>query len=213
LRISERFPGFVYPAVGIHPLSIREGELDALRGLISASRDRLIAIGEVGLDARAKDLPGGDRQLQVLRAFLELSKELDLPIIIHSRGMQREAFEAVAEAGVERALFHWFTGPAELLRELIRSGYAISIGPSIFHSKGVRAIASEAPMDLILTETDGPVYYKGVTEGGLTSPALVPKVVSEIAKLRGVPERILKEAIEENFERLFRVRIPETGFG
>lgn len=206
LRISEAHPDLVFPAMGMHPLNINEGELDALRGLISASRDRLVAIGEVGLDAKATELFGSQRQYSVLRAFLSLSKELDLPVIIHSRGMQEEAFRIVVEAGVERALFHWFSGPIGLLRDLTGSGYPISIGPSIMYSKGVREVAREAPVDLILTETDGPVHYRGVTEGGLTSPALVPKVVSEIARLRGVPEQGLKEAIEENFERFFRVR-------
>lgn len=212
LRISEAHPGFVYPAIGMHPLNIREGELSALRRLISASRDRLVAIGEVGLDVKA-ELLGGHRQLAILKSFLDLSKELDLPVIIHSRGMQKEAFRAVAEAGIERALFHWFAGSAELLKELIGSGYAVSIGPSVFYSKRAREVAKEAPVDLILTETDGPVPHRGIAEGGLTTPALIPKVVSEIAGLKGIPEWSLEEAVKANFERFFRVRVSAIGIG
>ncbi|MEM3440361.1 MAG: TatD family hydrolase [Candidatus Bathyarchaeia archaeon] len=212
LRISEANPGFVYPAIGMHPLNISEGELSALKRLILASRDRLVAIGEVGLDVKA-ELLGGHRQLAILKSFLDLSKELDLPVIIHSRGMQEEAFKAVAEAGIERALFHWFTGSAELLRELIGSGYNISIGPSVLYSKRVRDVARETPIDLILTETDGPVPYRGIAEGGLTTPALIPKVALEIAELKGIPEWSLREAVKANFEKFFRVRVSTIGIG
>ena len=120
LEIAARHEGFVYPALGLHPGVLdRVGpSLERDLQFIESHLGRAVAIGEVGLDYHKRVLGGAgkERQQAVFRTVLSLGRQHRKPVIIHSRYAWKDCLALTAESGVEAAVFHWFTGPASVLR-------------------------------------------------------------------------------------------------
>jgi TatD DNase family protein len=205
LEIAARHPDYVYPALGYHPESIRESEIEANLEFIQSRIDRAVAIGEVGLDyakwvraAAAKDL-----QRRVFRDILEIAKENGKPVLIHSRYAWRDALDAVIGAGVQKAVFHWYTGTSGVLRDIIGHGYYISATPAVAYHEEHRRAVKEAPLDRLLLETDTPVVYARGREGEFkSSPADVVRSLRGAAALKGLSEAEMAEITTENAKRL-----------
>ena len=206
LKISEEYPGFVYPALGWHPWYIKESEIDASLEFIKANIDKAVAIGEVGLDYHKRVRAIADKGLQkkVLGGLLEIAKEYDKPALIHSRYAWRDALDAVIEAGLEKAVFHWYTGTSSVLRDIIDRGYYISVTPAVEYHEEHRRAVKEVPLERMLLETDCPVVYRRGRDNEFTSsPADVLRSLKGAAALKGVSEEEIAEATTENAMRLF----------
>ncbi len=110
LKIAGLHKGFVYPALGWHPWFIKETEIDASLEFIDSHIDRAVALGEIGLDyhKRVRAVADKDLQKRVLGGLLKIAEDHDKPALIHSRYAWRDAFDAVEEAQLEKAVFHWY---------------------------------------------------------------------------------------------------------
>jgi TatD DNase family protein len=208
LKISEEYRGFVYPALGWHPWYIKESEIDASLEFIRANIDSAVAVGEVGLDyhKRVRAIADKDLQKKVLGGLLKIAKEHDKPALIHSRYAWRDALDAVVGAGLEKAVFHWYTGTSSVLREIIDRGYYISVTPAVEYHEEHRRAVKEVPLERMLLETDSPVVYQRGRELEFKStPADVVKSLSGAAALKGVTEAEIAEATTENAIRLFGI--------
>ncbi|MCA9400814.1 MAG: TatD family hydrolase, partial [Candidatus Omnitrophica bacterium] len=128
----------IYPAFGMHPSETKLEDLNGICDLIRSHHARIVAVGEIGLDFWYKWVRKDDQkkaeQTQAYRRFLALAKELDLPVVIHSRGAWRECLDIALEVGVTRAEFHWYSGPVDILEEIIEAGYYVSTSPSVAFS-------------------------------------------------------------------------------
>jgi TatD DNase family protein len=192
LRIAQEWPGFVYPALGLHPCELVEHgdaritrELDFIRGNLNAA----CALGEVGLDYHKRTIADVPRELQqeVLRALLATAAARGLPALIHSRYAWTDALRLVVESHVERAVFHWFTGFASVLKGIMDAGYYVSATPAAeYHEEHRRAVRA-APRGRLVLETDTPVWY-GRTERFQATPADVVRSLKAVAELRGETE-------------------------
>jgi TatD DNase family protein len=206
LEIAAQYPDFVYPALGWHPWYIKESEIDANVEFIKANIDKAVGIGEVGLDyhKRVRLVADKDLQKRVLYELLKIAKEYNKPALIHSRYAWRDALDLAQEAGLEKAVFHWYTGTSSVLRDIIASGYYISVTPAVeYHEEHRRAI-KETPLEKLLLETDSPVVYSRGREGEFTSsPADVVRSLKGAATLKGLSESELAKASLENTKRLF----------
>ena len=146
----------VYPSLGMSPYML-EG-YEQVIDLIRMQSKRIVAIGEVGLDYwHAKDDEGRDRQKRVFREFIELSKELDLPLVIHSRSAGKYALEILFEMKAERVIMHAFDGAAKYAVRAVEKGYMFSIPPSIARSQQKRNLVKRIPLENLLLESDSPV--------------------------------------------------------
>jgi TatD DNase family protein len=208
LEIAAQYPGFVYPALGYHPWNIRETEIEANLEFIQANINNAVAVGEIGLDYHKKVREGADKDLQkrVLRELLKIVKENNKPACIHSRYAWRDAFDLVKEVGLEKAVFHWYTGTSSVLRDIIMSGYYISVTPAISYHEEHRRAVKEAPVHQLLLETDSPVTYARGREGEfIATPADALRSLKGVAELKGISEQVLAEATTENAKRLFGI--------
>ncbi len=203
LRLASEYPGRVKPCLGLHPWSVGEVEapVEQAREIARlAAREGVDCIGEVGLDT--KFVPETiEKQREVFMVFVEMAKELDAFMNLHTAGTWEEVYEIVSKAGVERANFHWYTGPHHLLEKLRASGYSISINPAVQIQKKHQEIVKKAPLDMMLVESDGPYEYRGLK----LSPLMVPQVVAQIAELKGVPVTEVEDAVRRNAVRLLRL--------
>lgn len=203
MEIAERYGSFVYPALGLHPMNLDDSSIDNDLEFIEANMGDIVAIGEIGLDYK-KDViarASKDHQKEVLKIILTLAGRYDKPAILHSRYAWRDTFTLADESSVEKAVFHWYTGPSKVLRDILGRGYHVSATLAAeYHEEHRRAI-KEAELENLLLETDSPVTYRGHR----AEPADVVRSLISAAALKGLPLDIIAGKTTENAMRLFGI--------
>lgn len=186
---------YIKASVGIHPWSLGEinveEQLQGLEKLIA--KKEAICLGEIGLD-RAFTPHTIKSQLTVFRRLLQLAKDYDLAVNLHAAKSWKQVLDEVVTYGIKRALFHWYSGPPEMLAEISARGYMISINPTVKVSKKHLMIAKQAPLRILTFESDGPYMYRGVT----LKPSLIPETLKLIAKVREFDVLELVTIVNEN---------------
>jgi TatD DNase family protein len=208
LELAGLYPGFVYPALGWHPENVRESEIYANLEFIESNIEKAAAVGEVGLDYHKRIRVLADKELQkrALRELLKIAREHDKPALVHSRYAWRDAFDIINEAGLEKAVFHWYTGTSSVLRDIVARGYYVSVTPAVEYHEEHRRAVKEAPLDRLLLETDSPVVYGWGREGEFqASPADAVRSLRGAVALRGVSESDMASVTTENAGRLFGI--------
>jgi len=187
------------PCIGIHPWEvgkIQENEVEKIIDLLF--KNKIKCLGEIGLDMRfARDTIG--KQREIFKTFLEVARENDLILNIHSVDTWREIFELLIKYEIRGAVFHWYSGPQDLLERLSEEGYFITINPAVKFQKKHRGILKAAPLEILLTESDGPYNYRGYN----LSPPLIPELLAEIARVKEIEKKDAVKIVYSNFKRLF----------
>ncbi|XP_059375844.1 putative deoxyribonuclease TATDN3 isoform X2 [Carassius carassius] len=210
IQLSQRFPGFVIPCLGVHPVqdpaqprgALLE-DLDAALPLIYKYKDDIVAIGEVGLDFTPRVVnndAGKDSQRQVLIRQAEIAKMLNLPLNVHSRSAGRPTIHLLKELGVENALLHAFDGKPSVAMEGVKAGYFFSIPPSIVRSDQQKLV-KQVPLESMCLETDAPAL--GPEKQVRNVPRNISISAEYIAKIKGVPLEKVMEVTTQNALRLF----------
>lgn len=190
LEISQQYHAYVFPALGLHPWEIHNANVEMLNRTleqIETNVNSIFAIGEIGLDydKRVIKLTSKDKQKIVLRSLLDMAVKYDKPVSLHSRYAWKDCLDIVKQAGVKKAIFHWFTGFSSVLKDLLQHGYYISCTPAAeYHEEHRRAI-KEAPLEQLLLETDAPVYY-GRELKYRSEPADVVRSLKAIATIKDI---------------------------
>ena len=208
VALAEKYEN-IYAAVGVHPHAAKEMD-DATIGILKsfANREKVIAIGEIGLDYYYDNSPR-DIQRQRFIEQLNLAKEVDLPVIIHSRSAAGETFEILKEAqdGNLEGVLHCYSGSVEMAIEYIKLGFYISIaGPITFkNSRVAKEVAKAVPLDKLLIETDSPYLTPEPYRGKRNEPIYVRYVAGTIAEAKGLSFEEIAKATAENAKKLFRI--------
>jgi TatD DNase family protein len=211
LRLAEKHKGLVHAALGIHPWNVnvlKENELEETLKLITDQNQKnaVIAVGEIGLDAKYQTL--WDKQLTVFDKMLRLAETLKLPVIIHSRGTTAQIVEMLPSYNIKKVLLHWFSYPLTALHQAVSHGYFITEGPPTAYSNGIREVVAQVPITNLITETDGPVkYYKQPFNGQTTKPSFIRTVVESVADIKKMPVENVADQIAKNFETFFNVKL------
>ena len=210
--LADRFPELRY-AVGVHPLDTQHWQSDTqavLRTAASAD-DRVVAIGELGLDLyRETNL---ERQLEVLEPQLDLAVDLDLPVIIHCRDAAApmlELLEARARRGaVPRGVMHCWGGTPEEMEGFLAHGLMISFSGTVTFPKAepIHACARLVPADRYMVETDCPFLAPVPRRGKRNEPAYVAAVAARVAELRGETLEQVALTSTANAATLFRLTL------
>jgi TatD DNase family protein len=204
--------GSVLFGAGVHPhnagaFAQREDQVVRLVNTIADAVPRTVAIGEIGLDYHY-DFAPRDVQQSVFRRQIQLARELDLPIIIHTREAEDDTIAILKEesGGGVRGVMHCFTGTRRLADEALALGMHLSFAGIVTFAKGanVRDIAAMVPPDRLLCETDCPYLAPTPHRGKRNEPAWVARVYEALAALRGTSVAELGEQIDGNFRALFR---------
>lgn len=205
LEISEKHKAFVYPALGQHPWELERVGIRQVEGnlrLIEENIARAVGVGEIGLDYDKRVKVDKGRQQGVFREVLGLARRYGKPALIHSRYAWKDCFDLAAEVGVERAIFHWFTGPSSVLREIIAAGYFISATPATEYHGEHRRTVKEAPLGKLLLETDCPVEYgRGIRYRSRLVDLI--RSLRAVAALKEVDEGIIARETTRNARALF----------
>jgi TatD DNase family protein len=199
LEIAGNYPGCIFPAIGYHPWSIRETEIENTLSFIEKHIDHCVAVGEVGLDYKIKVKKAV--QWEVFSRVLNIARKNEKPVIIHTRFSYERAYRMVVEAGIKKAVFHWYSGPENILSRIIKGGFFVSATPALAFSKAHREAIARAPLEKILIETDSPVKYGYKT----SEPADLTETLRQLAKLKGLSEEQVAVITTENSARLYGI--------
>jgi len=208
LKIAREYRGFVYPALGLHPSRIKKEDLENNLELIEQYIDMAVAIGEVGLDYHKKIRAINNKAVQqsVFREVLKIASKYHKPISVHSRYAWQDAFNIVAESGIERAVFHWYTGTSGVLQNIIEQGYFLSVTPAVEYHDEHRRVVKETPLDQLVLETDSPVFYRRGREFGFESrPYDIYRSLKGVAVIKGMDEAEMAEVTTANAIRIFQL--------
>lgn len=200
---------FIYAAIGWHPvdaIDMTEEDLSWIKEL--SSHEKVVAIGEMGLDYHWDKSPKGV-QKEVFRKQIALAKEVNLPIIIHNRDATEDVVTILKEEGAEEVggIMHCFTGSAEVARQCMDMNFYISFGgPVTFkNAKKPKEVAKEIPNDRLLIETDCPFLTPHPFRGKRNEPSYVKYVAEQLAELKGLTYEEIASITTENAKRLFRM--------
>uniref|UniRef100_A0A8C4J5S4 Putative deoxyribonuclease TATDN3 n=1 Tax=Dromaius novaehollandiae TaxID=8790 RepID=A0A8C4J5S4_DRONO len=211
--VVSRFPGFVLPCLGVHPVqdvspeeqrSVTLKDLDAALPLIERYKDKLVAIGEVGLDFSPRFASTDEQkegQRQVLTKQVELARRLDLPLNVHSRSAGRPTINLLKEQGAGNVLLHAFDGKPSVAMEGVKAGYFFSIPPSIIRSEQKQKLVKLLPLESICLESDSPAL--GPEKQVRNEPKNIYVAAECIAKIKRIPVEEVIEVTTQNALKVF----------
>ena len=209
LDMIGRYP-FMYGTVGIHPCKVsdlNEERMGRLREF--CHRDKIVAVGEIGLDYYWMSDPKEVQREWFIRQ-LHLAKEENLPVVIHSRDASQETFDIMKaeHAGTTGGVIHCYSGSYEMAKEYVKLGYYLGIGGVVTfkNSKVLKKVAAEIPLESIVVETDCPYLAPMPHRGTRNSSAYLPLVIGEIANLRGISTEEVEQVTYENACRLYHIQ-------
>ncbi len=209
LALAEQYP-WVYGAIGVHPHSaseMDEDNLDRLYNYLTAS-EKVVAVGEIGLDYHY-DFSPRDVQQDWFVEQLELAKELELPIIVHTREALEDTYNILKDygKGLVGGVIHSYNGSVEMAERFVEMGFHIGIGGMITFPKVRKVIETveKLPLDRLLVETDSPYLAPVPNRGKRNDSRNIPYIIDKIAQIRGVDPEVIAEATFENACRLFGV--------
>jgi len=202
LRLSERYD-LCYTAVGFHPETLPEGDIDTNKLKTLASSDKVCAIGEIGLDYYWRQ----DNKEAQKKAFcdqLRLAADLGLPAIMHDREAHGDTLDIIREYRPTGVL-HCFSGSKEMAEEVVSLGLYIGIGGVLTfkNAKKLIEVAKSVPIEKILLETDAPYLAPEPFRGKLNHSALIIYVAEKLAEIRGMTVEEVINITTENSEKLF----------
>lgn len=202
---------FVYAAVGVHPHDVEdmtEEDIEELRQMV-INNDKVVAIGEIGLDYYYDNSPR-DLQKKYFIRQIELANELGVPFIVHDRDAHGDCLEIIkkykkAETG---CVLHCYSGSLELAEEYIKMGCYISISGTVTfkNNKKTVEVAQNIPLDKMFIETDSPYLSPVPFRGKRNDPSKVEHVAAKIAQLRGISYEELCQKTKENAKKFFKIK-------
>ena len=197
---------YIYAVIGVIPHHVDEmtdDSLEELRNLAKSSK-KVVAIGETGLDYHW-DIPR-DIQQRVFEEQLQLSLQLDMPIIVHDREAHGDVF-ALLRKYKPKALVHCFSGSVELMREATRLGCYISLGGVVTFKNARHSVevAGEIPIDRLLLETDAPYMAPVPFRGKRCDSSMIIYAAERIAALRGMGIQELLDITADNARRFYGI--------
>ncbi len=205
MGLTERYP-FVYGAIGVHPDeagSLDEEKFSRMSELLDL--DKIIAVGEIGLDYYW-DKEKHDIQKDWFIRQLDLAREKDMPVIIHSREAAADTFEIMKQhAAGMKAVIHCYSYSPEMAREYVKMGYYIGVGGVVTfkNAKKLKQVVKEIPLESVVLETDcpylAPVPYRGKRNCSL----YLPYVAEQIAELKGKTVEEVIQQTEKNSRELY----------
>ena len=209
IALAEKYP-FIYAAAGVHPQEVQSwNEGSEARLMKQLEHEKVVAVGEIGIDYHYDDAAPHELQHAVFRKQLEIAKKFDLPVVIHDREAHGDMYEILREYAPLKGVMHCFSGSVELAKETIRLGLHIGIG-GVVTFKNARVpleVAEYVPLDRLLLETDAPYLSPIPFRGKRCESPMIEYTAEKIAEVRGITADEVRRAACENACRLYGIDI------
>lgn len=212
IALAEHYP-HMYAAVGMYPGSCpipyvpeqMEDTIAKLRTLLN--HEKVVAIGEIGLDFHYDDVPR-DIQQHWFERQMQLAEETHMPVIIHDREAHGPVLETLSRYPGVRGILHSYSGSAEMAEQLIQMGYFISISGVVTfkNAQKVVEVVRHIPLEYLLVETDCPYLTPHPHRGKTNHSGYLSYTVSRIAEIKGIPDAEVCDVTRKNAYRIFGLR-------
>ncbi|MEE6031712.1 YchF/TatD family DNA exonuclease [Avibacterium paragallinarum] len=197
-------------ACGVHPLNLEDEPFDYERLLKLAQDDKVIAIGEMGLDYYYSEENKAEQQ-SVFAQQIAIANELAKPIIVHTRAAREDTIALLKENNAQKCggVLHCFTENWEMAKQALDLGFYISISGIITfrNAEELREVVRQVPLDRLLVETDSPYLAPVPYRGKQNQPAYTREVCDYVATLKGLSSEEFAQITTQNFERLFKIQV------
>lgn len=208
VELSERYD-FIYAAAGVHPsevYSLEETDMDFLRE--AAKNSKVVAIGEIGLDYHYEDTVREVQKKWFVRQ-LEIAKETNLPVVIHSRDAAQDTLDIMKAEHAEEigGVIHCFSYGWDMAKIYLDMGFYLGIGGVVTfkNAKKLKEVVQKAPLERLVLETDAPYLAPEPYRGKRNASHYLKYVINEIAVLRNlIPEEVIL-ITEDNGKRMYRI--------
>ncbi len=182
----------------VEPFNIDE-EIEFIKNKIKNNKNKIIGVGEIGLDFKTGNKK--EEQKQVFVKQIELAKQVKKPMIIHSRKAEKEVIDILEANGAKRVLLHCFCGKKELVKKAYDLGYYFSIPTNVVFSGQFQDIVKMININKLLTETDAP--YLSPYKGKRNEPSFVTETIKKIAEIKRMDAEEVANNIFKNYQDLF----------
>lgn len=213
LHLQKCYGDLIAPCFGVHPIqsgggpdkrSVKLQDLEAALPLFYKHKEELVAIGEIGLDFTPWVTPtedDRDEQIQVFIKQLQISRELHLPVNVHSRSAAKVTIETMREQGITQALLHNFAGKLSVAFDAVEAGYFLSFPPAVCTNPHKVKLIKQIPLEHICLETDAPAL--GLNKYERNEPCNISLVCQYIAQVKGISTETVQYVTTQNALRLF----------
>lgn len=215
LELAKKYPEVVKAALGVYPLDglnildpdaigitreLEKVDIDDEIEFIKKNKKNIVAIGEVGIDYKfVKDK--NKEQAENLMKFAELAEKLKMPIIVHSRGAEKDVIDLLETTKLKKIIMHFFSGSQKLVKRIEDNGWFISIPAAVDRSQQFQLIVEKVSLNQLFTETDSP--YAPPRDEDRSEPSFVRNSVKTIAKIKKLTEEEVEKNIFMNFQKIF----------
>jgi TatD DNase family protein len=186
---------YVRLALGFHPMLAGKNTFD--ENLFRSLAAKTSYIGEVGLDFSEKDTSCRQSQIDVLDKIFKIVNDRPRFISLHSRKAEKNLFDILINNKIKKAVFHWYSGPLNLIDKIVSADHFFSINPAMIKSKNGQKIIERIPVDRILTESDGPYV---MTKGKPTEPKDVRLVIEHLKLIWNKSFDEIDQIVQKNFK-------------
>ncbi len=211
LELSKKYD-IVECALGLYPRDALKKEVEGTEwdvgknynvneeiGFIRKNKNSIVAISEIGLDFVNG---ASDQQMEDFSKMLELAKELDKPVVVHSRKAEEKCIEMLSSHSMKKIVMHCFCGKKRLVKQIVDNGWCITIPTSVVRAQQFQDIAKDVPLMQLFCETDTP-YLSPIKEQW-NEPANVIESYKKIAELKGMKIEEVAQNIYMNYQRMFQ---------
>ena len=203
---------FMSCALGVHPSEVAdltEADIQLIKDTYLNKNNKVVAIGEIGLDYHFDDDPEPEVQKKWFIRQLELAKELTLPIVIHSRDAAKDTFDILKNNGgaPNNGVIHCYSYSAEMAKDFIDLNFYIGIGGVVTfkNAKKLKEVVDAIPLEKIVLETDCPYMAPTPHRGTRNSSLYLPLVVDEIANIKGVSPKEVENITMKNALDMYKL--------
>jgi len=206
MEMVEKYKNFLFATVSIHPEYIKEVNEEIVENFfkkIEENKEKIVGIGETGLDFITREPEWREKQKELFVKFIDLAKNLNLPLVIHARKAFKEAIEVLEKSGARNVLMHFFT-QKDLLPKIIENGWSISVNTTLLSSKNIKKIVRDLKIEKIMTETDSP--WLG-PNGQRNDPRSIKLVVEEISRIKKMKIEEIDKITTQNAIEFFKLKL------
>ena len=207
LELAKKY-SCIYAVVGIHPHEADHAGKDAVAAIRElAGKDKVVAIGEVGLDYY-RNFSRQENQQPLFISLIELAKESALPLVLHSRQAEEDTLKILKQYLPLQAVVHCFSGSEQFLRDCLELGFFVSFTCNVTYKKAenLRNTLKAAPLERIMLETDCPYLSPEGQRGKRNEPSSVKLLAEEVAKIKGISVEEVAEVTTANAKRFFNLQ-------
>ena len=216
IELKNKYPDVIFPSLGLYPVDALKKEtedvgseikldydIDEELKFIEDNQDKIIAIGEVGMDFKN----GSDAiyQEELFRKTIKLAIKLDKPIVIHSRKAEVKVIDILEEYKFKKIVMHCFGGKHSQVKRIRENNWYFSIPTSIVRDQHFQKIVKETPIHQLLTETDSP--FLSPFRGERNEPSFVIETIKKIAEIKSLPIEDVANLVYRNAEKLFNFKL------